>query len=285
VKETYIDVPGGRVWAAAHGESGTPLLCLHGGPGLPHDYIDSLVDLSDGHRVVFYDQLGCGRSERPSDPHLWTLERFLEELAAVRRALDLGPLHLLGQSWGGLLALEHAMVSRDILSLTLASPVVSVPRWAADCRALVEALPDATRACIDRHEAAGHTGCLEYQGAVLEFWKRHVCRLEVWPDALERALAGFGAEVYETMWGPSEFSATGNLASHDPTSRLQTIAVRTLITCGRYDEASPEANREYESLIPNARMVVFDNSSHTAHLEERGRYMDVLRAFLADAEA
>ena len=132
--EGTIAVPGGRVWYRSVGEGGTPLLCLHGGPGFTHYYLESLEALGDRRRVIFYDQLGCGRSDRPDDPSLWTVERFVEELAQVRAALGLDHLHLFGSSWGGMLAMQYVLDRRpDLVSLTLCGSPASMIRWVSDC--------------------------------------------------------------------------------------------------------------------------------------------------------
>jgi len=282
VSNAMIAVPGGRVWFDVLGEkAGTQLLCLHGGPGFPHDYLKPLSQLSDDRQVIFYDQLGCGRSERPTDPSLWTLHRALEELGAVRRALELDTFHLFGSSWGGLLAIEYALLRPPgLASLVLSSPLVSVPHWTRDAAVLKASLPDDVRKVIDAHEESGHVDCPEYAAAVLVFMKKHVCRLEPWPEELEDAYAGVGIEPYRTMWGPSEFTQTGNLSSCDPSQRLGEIEVPVLWSCGRYDEAVPASTEHFASLTPLSEFVVFENSSHMAHLEERELYLQTIGSFL-----
>ena len=190
--EGYIEVPGGRVFWRDAGEGGVPLLTLHGGPGFPHDYLESLEGLADRRRVIFFDQLGCGRSDRPSDESLWTVERFVEELEAVRTALELDRFHLFGSSWGGMLAMSYTLAYQppQVESLILCSSPASIPRWIEDCNELRAELPEDVQDVLDRHEASGYTGCPEYQAALLVFYRRHVCRLDPWPDGLERALRG-----------------------------------------------------------------------------------------------
>lgn len=275
-----VKVPGGNVWAEIDGSpQGTPILCLHGGPGFPHDYLRPLAALN--RPVVFYDQLGCGRSERPSDPSLWTLERSLEEVEAVRATLGLTDFHLFGSSWGGLLALEYALTSPTGLeSLVLSSPLVSVPVWERDAAELLAQMPEADRQTIERHEREGNFDCLEYAAAVLTFWKRHVCRLPIWPAGVEAAFSGMGLETYRTMWGPSEFTQTGNLKGVDPSRRLGEISVPTFWSCGRYDEATPDSTSRWASLVQNSEFRVFAESSHMPHFEEPEVYIEALEAFL-----
>jgi proline-specific peptidase len=283
--EGLISVPGGRVWYRSVGKGGIPLLCLHGGPGFCHDYLEELEGLADRRRVVFYDQLGCGRSDRPGDASLWTVERFVEELATVREALGLERLHLFGSSWGGMLAMQYVLDRQPELdSLVLCSSPASIPRWIQDCRQLLEQLPEDGQRVIERHEADGFTGCPEYQAAILVFYKRHVCRLDPWPDGLERAFAGAGFDVYHTMNGPSEFAVVGTLKDWDVTDRLHEIRVPTLLTGGRHDECRPEHLAEMHGRIPESELVIFEESSHFAFAEERERYLEVVNAFLDRVE-
>jgi len=236
--------------------------------------------------VIFYDQLGCGNSERPNDRSLWTTERFVAELAEVVAALDLSRFHLLGQSWGTMLAVDYALTRPDgLVSLILASPALSIPRWVADAKRLIQELPAETQASIERHELAGTTADPEYQAAKDAYYARHVCRLRPIPAGYAQAIATTGHDVYETMWGPSEFCATGTLLDYDRTDRLGEIAVPTLFTCGRFDEATPEATAWYASLIPGAGVAVFKQSAHMPHLEEEEGYLATVSDFLRDVDA
>src|SRR5438105_3799139 len=153
----YIAVEGGRVWYRIVGEerAGIPLLVLHGGPGYPHDYLEPLERLADERPVIFYDQLGCGRSDRPPDKTLWRAARFVRELAQVREALRLDTVHLYGHSWGTMLAVDHLLSGAMAASLILASPALSIPRWLGDAAAYRSALPPDIQSTLARHEAAG----------------------------------------------------------------------------------------------------------------------------------
>ena len=287
--EGYIEVPGGRVWYRITGTDrpGIPVLCLHGGPGMPHDYLEPLADLASSRPVIFYDQLGCGRSDRPADDSLWTTDRFVEELAVVHATLGLERPHLFGNSWGGWLALQYTLDRRPALaSLILSSSPPSVSRWIADCAELRAMLDEPVRDVLDRHEAGGYFSCPEYQWAITQFYRRHVCRQDPWPACLERTFAGMGADVYQTMWGPSEFGpVTGRLRHWDVTGRLAEIQVPTLVTGGRYDEARPTHLAVLARGIRDAELVIFENSSHLAFIEERRPYLQAVSDFLTRAEA
>jgi proline-specific peptidase len=282
--EGYIEVPGGRVWYAIEGAGapGTPLLCLHGGPGMPHDYLEPLADLADERPVVFYDQLGCGRSAGPDDPALWTVDRSVLEVAAVRAALDLDEPHLFGNSWGGWLAMEYlvrgAPPPRTVI---ISSAPASVAEWIEDAAELRAGLPAGMQAVLDRHEARGWLTCPEYVAVVAAYYQRHVCRTAPWPACVEQAFAGMNAAIYGAMWGASEFGpVTGVLRDWDVRGQLGVIAVPALVTAGRHDEARPARMRALADELPQAELAIFENSSHLAFVEERAAYIGRLRTFL-----
>ena len=283
--EGYLQVPDGRVWysIAGLGRAKTPLLCLHGGPGMPHDYLESLADLSDERPVIFYDQLGCGRSPAPSEERTWTMQRFIDELVSVREGLGLDEVVLFGNSWGGTLALVYTLDhAPGLKGLILSSALVSASRWVEDAQKLRAALPAAVQEVLATHEQGGFFGCPEYQGAAAEFYRRHLCRLSPWPTSIERTFAGMGGDVYLAMWGPSEFGpVTGELASLELVDRLGEIRVPTLVTGGRFDEATPEQMQMLSAAIDGAELAIFESSSHTAFVEERTAYISRLREFLA----
>lgn len=288
VVEGRIPFRGYRTWYRDVGpEGGLPLLCLHGGPGSTHHAFEPLEQLAKaGRRVVLYDQLGCGGSDRPDDPSLWTVELFLDEISAVRDALALDRIHLFGSSWGSMLGLEYAFRKPPgLASLVLNSPPTSTAAWTAEAGRLRDELPGEVKSVLARHEAAGTTDDTEYQAAQDEFYRRHICRLEPWPDCVKRGRAGRNRQVYEAIWGLSEWNATGALAKWDVRDRLPEIDVPTLITSGLYDECTPRLAAEAQRGIPNAERVLFEESSHSAYLEEPERFRAVVAEFLERAEA
>ena len=287
MKEGTVTVPGGRIWYGIEGTSrATPLILIHGGPGSPHPYLSPHAALAAERPVIFYDQLGCGNSERPDNRALWRLPRFVDELRALTAALHLDRFHVLGHSWGSIVAVEFFRSRRDgVASLVLASPVLSFPRYAAHVEKLRGKLSAENRAALDHAEARGEFGSPEAQLATMEFYSRHFCRRDPWPECLLETLAGFGRQTYETMQGPAEFAVTGNLKRYDCTSRLGSIDAPTLITCGRHDLSDPQAALADHRAIPGSEIAIFEQSSHTPHLEETAAYLDVLRDFLARTEA
>ena len=238
------------------------MLVLHGGPGSAHDALEGLAALADGRRVVFYDQLGSGESDRPDDPSLWTVDTFIDQLRSVRDGLGLDEIHLFGSSWGGMLALEYAFTQPEgLTSLLLNSTPTSAPRWAEETGRLSAGLDEE------------------------EFRRRHICRLDPEPEVLERARAKFGKQVYETMWGPNEFTPTGTLKDWDVIGRLGEIQVPTLITSGRYDECTPGLVEPLHHGIEGSEWVIFEESAHMPYLEETQRYLQVVQEFLERVEA
>jgi proline iminopeptidase len=282
--EGYIEVEGGRVWYRIAGEdrTGVPLLTLHGGPGYPHDYLEPLEQLADERPVIFYDQLGCGQSERPNDTSLWRVDRFVRELRQVREALRLDRVHLFGHSWGTMLAVDYLLsgAAAQISSLILASPALSIPLWLADAGVYRATLPAATQEILARHEAGGATQTTAYRDATMEYYRRYLCRMDPWPEPMERSHEASSGEVYFEMWGPSEFHATGNLRDYDRTGDLHKISVPALYTCGAYDEAAPQTTAVYQRLTPGAKLAVFKQSAHMPHLEETESYLAIVREFL-----
>jgi proline-specific peptidase len=283
--EGYVDVPGGRVWYRSVGEGGVPLLCLHGGPGFTHYYLEAMEDLADRRQVVFYDQLGCGRSDRPDDVSLWTVDRFVEELVTVRATLGLDRLHLFGSSWGGMLAEQYVLDRRpDLVSLTLCGSPASMRRWVQECDELLAEEPEEVRSAIRSHEERGFTDCPEYQAAILGFYRRHVCRLDPWPEGLERSFAEAGLQVYHHMNGPSEFTVTGTLRDWDVTERLSEIDLPTLLIGGEYDECRPAHMADMARRITGSQHVVIEDASHLCFAEQPEQFMSVMNDFLSRTE-
>lgn len=287
VDEGKVTVEQGyQIWYRRIGDTGIPVLILHGGPGAGHDYLEPLEGLATDRPVIFYDQLGCGRSDQPDDRNLWQIERFVAEIDTVRIALGLDRVHLLGQSWGGWLAIEYMLTRPSgIASLVLASTSASVPQFVAEASRLKAELPMETRETMKRYEEAKDFRNPEYEAATMVFYQNYLCRLSEWPDCIMRSIANLdGNAVYETMNGPNEFMVVGNLKKWDRTDRLEEISVPTLITVGRYDELTPACAETLHQGIAESRLVVFEESAHEAHIEETDRYLKVVSDFLADVE-
>jgi L-proline amide hydrolase len=290
--EGTIPFRGHETWYRIVGEGEErgklPLLCLHGGPGACHDYLEPLERVAEtGRRAIFYDQVGCGNSGR-TDESMWDVETFVDEVGAVRAALGLERTHIFGSSWGGMLAMEYALTQPDgLASLTLSSSPASIPLWAEETGRLRSELPEETQRVLDEHEAAGTADSAEYQEAMMEFYKRHVCRLDPMPDGVLRTFAQLeeNSGIYLHMQGPNEFVITGTLGDWDITDRLAEIRVPTLVTSGRHDECTPKQAEIVHEGIPGSEWVVFEDSSHMQFVEEPDRYLEVLDDFLTRVEA
>jgi proline-specific peptidase len=283
--EGWVEWKGHRTWYRVVGDLGAPrppLLALHGGPGSTHHYFAPLERLAaESRAVVLYDQIGCGKSDRPAGIE-WGLPLFLEELDAVRDQLRLARVHLLGTSWGGMLALEHALARPGSLaSLVLSSTLASADEWQAEARRLRDELP---REAVAELERLDGTEGPEYDRALEPFDDRYFFRGSVKPVELEHMQAERGREAYRAMWGPNEWTLTGALEGWDARGRLHELDVPTLVLRGRYDLSTPSIAATLVRGIRGAREVVFEESSHTPVLEETERYLEVVGAFLREAE-
>lgn len=286
-KEGYVDVEGGQVWyrKAGFGDE-TPLLLLHGGPGAPSCYLNPLEGVSVDRPVIFYDQLGAGQSDRPTDISLWTIDRFVQELDDVRDALGLDYVHICGHSWGTMLAVDYMLTKPEgVRSLILASPALSARRWAEDAERLLAQLPEDLRNAVKNHDAAGTTDDPEYQEAITEYYGRYFSRSDPWPPDLVRAFEDLNTDVYELMWGPSELAATGTLKDYEREEMLPDLDLPVLFTAGRYDEATPETVEHYKSLVPGSEIAIFENSAHMTMLDEPEANVEVVRKFLGDVDS
>jgi len=285
--EGFVMATGGPVWYRVTGTGdGVPLLVLHGGPGGTSCGFARLDPLGSERPVVRYDQLGTGRSGRPEDLSLWTVDRFIEELHLVRHQLGLERMHLLGHSWGGSLAAAYVLEkgTGGIVSLTLSSPLLSTPQWIADANLLRGLLPEDVQRTLAEHEAAGTTDSEEYQAATEVFYERHLYGGEKPPEAEACAGAPWNPVIYEYMWGPTEFYATGTLIDFDVTSRLHQINIPVLFITGEFDEARPETVQGFQSLIEGARFEVIEDAGHATLSRKPEQYRAILEAFLDSAE-
>jgi L-proline amide hydrolase len=286
VSEGRVPYRGHETWYRSEGETAAsklPVLCLHGGPGAAHFYLEPMFGLAEtGRRTVLYDQIGCGNS--PASGLDWTVELFVEEVDAVRDALGLDRVHVFGNSWGGMLAMEYALTQPEgLASLVLASSPASIPQWVAEANKLRALLPPDVLVTLERHEAAGTTSDPEYEAACMVFYERHVCRVVPFPDCVMQSFAQIG-EVYWTMNGPSEFHVVGTIKDWSVVERLGEIDVPTLVVTGEHDEATPAINHTVTDGIRGSRSVIFPDAAHMAHVEHTTAYLALVDEFLSDVE-
>lgn len=287
MREGLVTTPNGRLWYSVYGEeqAKTPLLAIHGGPGFL-SMTDGMEELWRDRPVYFYDQLGCGRSDRAADANFYSVENYVEELKTVRAALGLTEVVLMGFSWGCALTCSYLLAERPagVRGVALCAPYLSTPAWDADQRQNIILLPPAIRAAIERGEAAGDYGD-EYQAAMLAYYERHICALSPWPDSLQAAMGLMNEEVYQAMWGPSEFTITGKLKDFDLTLRLGEIPQPVLLTCGDRDEAGVKTVKDFQLAFPSARMAVIPQAAHLHQLERPAIFTAVVQDFLRDIGA
>jgi proline iminopeptidase len=288
-QEGLVPVLGYKLYYRSVGPKDAPatVLTLHGGPGSSHDYLLPLRDLTrSGYRVVFFDQLACGRSEIPPGTDLFTLAHHVEETEGIRAALGLGRVHLIGSSYGGLLALSYAIkYQRHLRSLTTVGGLADVPFTSAEMNRLIDELPPEDSKAIRLHASRGELTHPDYVRATNRFYHTYLCRLPEWPAELVLSLKlGDERPVYRYMNGPNEFTITGTIRDVNITADLPKIRVPTLVAGGRYDEVTPAVAEQIHAGIPGSRRVTFEHSSHIPFWEERDAFMTTVAAFLESVD-
>ncbi len=287
IDEGYMPFKGYKTYYRVVGErhSGkAPLVLLHGGPGSTHNYFELLDELADeGRQLVMYDQLGCGLSYVDGHPELWTLDNWLDELEALREHLHLDQLHILGQSWGGMMILawlidrQPAGVKSAILSSTLSSSAL----WGSEQHRLISFMPEWAQQAIGRAEATGNFDDEEYIRANDLYTELHACSLDMSnaPECLRRKKR-FGTESYNVAWGPNEYTPWGNLKDFDYTPRLGEIRQPALVISGTNDESTPLLAKVMHDGIPNSRWELLDGARHMTFADQPEQYKRILAAWL-----
>jgi proline iminopeptidase len=282
--EGFVQVPGGRVWWMRVGMgSGTPLLLLHGGPGAAHYYLLPLGALADDRPVIFYDQLGCGKSGSPQDTSIYTIQRSVDEVDAVRRALGLQEVIIYGHSWGSMLAIEYLCQGRGsgVRKLVLAGALASVPQYLAGTRRLLAQMPNHAGERILALDAAGRSDTPEYHGLVQAFYDLYVCRREPLPHEVQKTYDTLSKSIaYRVMNGPNEFTVTGVIRDWDRRSDLSRIRLPTYITTGEFDEVTLDCHQTIQRAIKGSELRIFAGCSHLTMDEKPGEYVNAIRGFL-----
>jgi L-proline amide hydrolase len=265
-----------------------PVFLLHGGPGAAHNYIDSYKLLArDGRAVIHYDQLGCGNSTHLPDkePGFWTPQLFVDELENLVDHLGQRKgFHVLGQSWGGMLAAEYGVRRpQGVKTLTIANSPASMALWSSEAMRQRSDMPQDIQDTLNKYEKLGDYTNPEYQKATMWVYERHVCRVVPFPPEVTASFEQIGRDptVYHTMNGPNEFFVVGTLKGWDIIPELHKINVPTLIISGHYDEATRGCVQPYKDNIKGSRWVIFENSSHMPHVEEKELCMKTVGEFIA----
>lgn len=262
--EGYIHVTGGKIWYKIVGSGNKiPLLLLHGGPAVPSYYLDPMSALSRDRPVIFYDQLGCGRSDRITDTSLMTIPQYVNRLKELVDSLHLKSYYLYGHSWGSILATEFYLKHpKGIKALILAGPALDISRWQKDADSLIGTLPDSTQQAIRNNEKNKTYNTPAYQRAVNIYYHKYLARKTPWSTDMDSTFSQMGENVYMYMEGPSEFTVSGQLANYNITDSLGEIKVPTLFICGEYDEAPPATGKYYQSLVAGAQFAEIPNAGH-----------------------
>lgn len=265
-------------------EGKKPLLLLHGGPGSTHNYFEVFDELADeGRAIIMYDQLGCGNSFVENRPELWCSETWDNELIELRKHLGLDQVHILGQSWGGMLLIEYLINYKPegVQSAILSSTLPSAKLWAQEQHRQMRFMPKEMQEAIAKAEESGNFDDPEYLKANDEFMLRHCAGAvtEDSPECLRRPKKS-GVEAYVYGWGPNEYVPSGSLKDFEYTDQLHTINVPTLITSGTNDLCSPLVAKTMYDRIPNAKWELFEDSRHMPFVEEHAKYMQLMREWL-----
>ena len=287
----YIQVDGGKLWYRMNGMEHlgkTPaIIVMHGGPGGTHRGLMPYVELSDTYPVILYDQLGNGMSAKfvddIDDQSTWTVEHFVKEISQIREALGLEEVIIAGHSWGGTLSAEYAVKNeKGLRAAIFGSPLISTPQWVADNREWITMLPQRYQDAINKHEAAGTFSDPEYREAENAFYDEHMCH----GDCVDLGFRDNGLRgnrtMYQTMRGPSEFTANGTLQDYDISPELHTVEVPVLMICGEFDEAAPKSCKKFADMVPDAVNVVVPNAGHAILSEGKELVIGTIREFLAE---
>lgn len=279
-----IETPAGtfNVWTKRFGNNPRiKVLLLHGGPAMTHEYMECFESFfpKEGFEFYEYDQLGSYYSDQPTDSSLWTTERFVEEVEQVRQAIgaDKNNFYVLGNSWGGILGMEYALkYQQNMKGLIVANMVASAPEYGRYSEeVLAKQMDPAVLAEVRRIEAANDFENPRYMELLLpNFYKQHLCRLEEWPDPVNRTFKHANNVIYTMMQGPSEFGIRGRLANWDIKNRLQEITVPTLMIGAKYDTMDPKAMEEQSKMVKNGSYLYCPNGSHLAMWDDQQVFMN-----------
>lgn len=294
VRMIPITTPTGQfnVWTKRFGNNPKiKILLLHGGPAMTHEYMECFETFfqRQGFEFYEYDQLGSYYSDQPTDSSLWTIERFVDEVEQVRQAIgaDSTNFYILGNSWGGILGMEYALkYQQHIKGLMIANMVASAPEYGKYAEeVLAKQMPPAILNEIRTIEARKDFDNPRYMELLVpNFYKEHLCRLEEWPDGVNRSLKHVNAGIYTMMQGPSEFGISGRLAAWDIKNRLHEIIVPTLMIGAKHDTMDPKAMEEQSKLVKRGRFLYCPNGSHLAMWDDQQVFMKGVISFIKDVD-
>ena len=284
--EGYVTVKGGKIWYRILGEGKqTPILMLHGGPGGTSKSFYQFAELGNDRPVIIFDQLGSGRSGYHTDTTLLTVENFVEQVEALKTSLGLKEFYLHGHSWGTALALEYYLkYPKGIKAIIFNSPYFSTSLWEADADTLISTLPDTIQLAIKTGEKNHDFESPEYKNANEVFTKNFGIRKTRLTSELDTSTLKGNTFIYNYMWGPTEFTATGTLINYNRVQSLKTITVPTLFITGEFDEARPTTVKYFQSLVPNSQFIMIDGAGHGTMHDNRTQNISAIRNFLDSLE-
>lgn len=283
--ENKLEVTGGNIWYKITGEgNGIPVVLLHGGPGSSSFYLKPFEELGNNRQVIRYDQLGSGKSDRITDTTLFKIERFVDELEILRKHLKIRKWHLLGQSWGTIIAIEYyKKFPASVKSIVFSSPAFSLKIWEQNANKFLKTLPDSLQqAVIKANETSNFTDPL-FEAANNEYNRLYTCRKPI-PEDFDSIMSTFNFDMYLYMQGASEFNITGTLKNYDSTADLPNIKVPTLFLVGEFDTAGIESVKGFANSVPNSKFYLFMGAAHVTSWDARDENVKVVRDFLNEVE-
>jgi proline iminopeptidase len=284
--EGYVTVKGGKIWYRILGEGKqTPILMLHGGPGGTSKSFYQFASLGEDRPVIIFDQLGSGRSGDNTDTTLLKVENFVEQVEALKTSLGLKEFYLHGHSWGTALALEYYLkYPKGIKAIIFNSPYFSTSVWKADADTLISTLPDSIQLAIKTGEKNHDYESPAYKNANEVFSKNFGVRKTRLTSELDTSTAKGSKFIYNYMWGPTEFTATGTLINYNRVQSLKTIKVPTLFITGEFDEARPATAKYFQSLVPNSKFVMIEGAGHGTMHDNKSQNISAIKTFLDELE-
>ena len=275
--ETYYRIVGEKTDLA-------PLLLIHGGPGSTHNYFEVLDSLAEtSHRqIISYDQIGCGESYVDGHKELWNLQTWTDELIALRQWLHLDRVHLLGQSWGGMLIMAYLIDCKPegVESVILSSTLSSSALWSHEQQRLIAFMPVEEQEAIAEAVRTGNFEAPAYLKANEHYTALHADEITADSPECLRRKKRFGLESYIEAWGPNEYTPTGTLKDFDYTARLHEIAQPTLVISGTNDECTPLIAKTMYDAIPHARWELLDGARHMTFIDQTDNYIRILTHWL-----
>ncbi|MDP3393143.1 proline iminopeptidase-family hydrolase [Sediminibacterium sp.] len=284
--EGKVSVQGGKIWYRIIGKGkGIPILMLHGGPGGTSRSFYQFESIGNDRPIIIFDQLGSGRSDYHTDTSLLKVPLFVEQVSALVSSLQLNSFYLHGHSWGTALALEYYLqYPKGVKAIIFNSPYFSTKLWKKDADVLIKTLPDSIQIAIAEAEKTGNFNSAAYTNANTVYAKNFGVRNTRLSSDLDTIMAAGNGFIYNYMWGPTEFTATGTLINYDRISSLPKIKVPALFITGEFDEARPQTVRYFSSLVKNSQFGIIEGAGHGTMHDNKAKNIQLIKDFIATVE-